>query len=222
MMKYYISLNQFAEFSKGSIATKKRIIKQQQAPNKFLIQWYQTARSAIKKYLKDINNLTPIDKAIDQLLDKTVQSKRQQSDKTVSIEALQQLKTIAFPSIMKSVDFEIIKIDSKLVQLNGVNIIIAPDVIFKGYFYGQIIYGAVKIHICKYKPFDFGQTQYVSNLIYKYLNKQVPKSQGIVLPELCLCIDIFGGRVTSADAKSQKISTEIKMLCEELKMLWAA
>ena len=45
MPDYHISVNQFAEFSKATPASKARIIKQQIEVNKFLIPWYQMAKA---------------------------------------------------------------------------------------------------------------------------------------------------------------------------------
>ena len=222
MKNYYISVNQFAEFSSGTAATKKRIIKQQVNPNKFLLPWYQTARSAMKKYFKDVNNSTPLDNAIEILASRKNDSKRKQIDQRVSIEALNELKAFAFPTLLRDVEFEIIKPDIKNIVVNNVNIIVAPDVVLKAVYDGNVIYGAIKIHICKSKPFDENQSKYVAGLILKYLNNTISKADGIVLPELCLCLDIFGGRITPASVYTSKLNSEIRTICEELKFLWAA
>lgn len=222
MENFFISVNQFAEFSKGTLATKKLIIKQQVTPNKFLLPWYQTARGAMKRYFKNVNNSTPLDQAIEILTTRTADSKRKQIDKRVSIQALNELKSFAFPSVLRNVEFEIIKPEVKSVFINNVNIIVAPDVVLKATNKGEVIYGAIKIHICKTKPFDENQSSYVASLILKYLEKAIPDNEGIVLPELCLCLDIFGGRITPASEKSKKLNSDIRNICEELKLLWAA
>ena len=176
----------------------------------------------MKKYFKNVNNSTPLDDAIRLLLSRTPDSKRKQTDQKVSIEALNELKKFAFPALLRDVEFEIIKPEVKNILINSVNIIIAPDVVLKGEYRGNIIYGAVKIHICKTKPFDENQSRYVSNLIFKYLEKEVAKENGIVVPELCLCLDIFSGRIMPASSKSTRLNSDIRSICEELKMLWAA
>lgn len=219
MLDYYISINQFAEFSSGTIAAKRRIIKQQKIPNKFLLPWYQAARAAMKKYFKDVNNLTPINEAIAILTSKKPESKRQQTDKKVSLEALEQLKMVAFPRVLRNVQFEIIKPIEKNIDINNVSIVVAPDVILKGKYRGEVIYGAIKIHICKTKPFDQNQSKHVANILYKYL-LAVSGKNGKILPELCLCLDIFSNRVMSASNFTQKDNSELKNICEEVKKLW--
>ncbi len=222
MNKYYLSANQFAEFANGTLATKKRIIKQQIIPNKFLVPWYQTARGAMKRYFKNIDNLTPLDEAIGLLTRKEKGTKRQEIDKKVSIEALNELKEFVFPKLLRNLEFEIVKPLEKVVEINNVNIIVAPDVVLKGTFNNKTIYGAIKVHICKSKPFDQKQSQYVANFIHKFLIKKVQTKNSIILPELCICLDIFGGRITTALKTSTKDNLEVKGICEEIKVLWAA
>lgn len=219
MKNYFISVNQFAEFSKSTIASKRRIIKQQQYPNKFLIPWYQKAKSAMKKYLVDINDATPIEEAILILQNKVPVNHRQTIDRRVSIEALNELKTFAFPKMLRDVEFEMLKPFQRTLSLNKINIKVAPDVILRGVYNGKVIYGAVKIHISKTKPFDERQSRFVSNLIYKFLQKEITEKDAVILPELCLCLDIFGGRITSA-LLSRGNSQQIKSICEELKKMW--
>lgn len=51
---------------------------------------------------------------------------------------------------------------------------------------------------------------------------QVAKNGEIVLPELCISIDVFGeGIVTSPVNITDKIK-DIEVICEEIKMLWDA
>lgn len=222
MKQYQISVNQFAEFSKATFKGKKRILKQQLVANKLLVPWYQSARAAMKKYLKDVSNLTPINEAIDKLTTKTPSTKRQQDEKIASVAALNELKSFAFPKLLREVEFTILKPYRNYFTLNNLDIIVAPDVVLKGKYNGKIIVGAVKVHICKTKPFDDKQGKYVSNLIYRFLQKNITENEGEVLPELCLCIDIFSGRITPATEVTNKEKSEIKSICEEVKNMWAA
>jgi len=222
MSKYYISANQLAEFYSATNSSKRRIINQQLNPNKLLIPWYQSAKSSIKKYLKNIDNTLPIEKGIELLLNKVPQNSRQNIDRRVSIEALNQLKSFAFPKLLRDIDFEIIQPTTKHISFNNVDIKVSPDVVLKGYYNGMVVYGAVKIHICKSKPFSLEQGNLVSTLIYKYLTKEVARKDEMVLPELCLCLDIFANRITQASVYNRSQVLAIKTICEQLKSLWAA
>ena len=222
MNYYYISLNQFAEFSSAAISSKKRITGQQLNPNNFLLPWYRKARSAMKQYLKDLNNEAPVIEAVSLLANKIPDNRMQEIDRRVSIESLNQLKSFAFPEFLRDVEFEMIRPRTKNIRFDDVTIIVAPDVILKGYYNGKFIYGAIKIHICRSKTLDDRQSRRVSSLLSKYLNNEINKKEGIVLPEICLCLDIFGGRITSALSGSGKEDSEIKNICEELKLTWSS
>lgn len=222
MKKFYISLNQFAEFSSATEASKKRIIKQQLNPDKFLIPWYQLAKAAIKAFLSNVSDMAPIKKGIERLTVKVPTNGRQITDRKVSIEALNQITYLKFPDLLKDMKFEIVKPLKKAISINDLDIIIAPDVVLKGTLNGKKVYGAVKIHICKSKPFTHNQAEYVSALLYQYLKKEVMQHGEEVMPELCLCVDVFANRVSSHDKVHKSKITEIKSICHQIKTLWAA
>jgi hypothetical protein len=215
-----ISINQIAEFSVASNSNRNRIIKQQINPNKLLIPWYQTAKSTAKKYLWNVNDITILRKGIELLEKKDAKNNRQMIDKKVSIEALNILQTINVPPLLRKIKYEIISVSDKSISLNGVEIKIAPDVIIKGMYKGKIVYGAIKFHVCKSKPFEFKQCEYVGALLKHYLRKKVAKPNEAVLSELCLCLDIFSERYVPSPINSSKRLTELKQLCLELKSLW--
>jgi hypothetical protein len=220
MSKYYISVNQFAEFSSATASSKKRILKQQQVPNKLLIPWYQRAKGAIKKYFSNVKDYAPIDSAIKTLLEKIPISDRQRIDRTVSLEALEVIKRIKLPNLLSHIEYEIVLPEIKKTILNDVDIIVAPEILIKAKYKNEVIYGAIKIHISKGKPFNLNQCKYVSALIYRFLTKEMAKKNEKVLPELCLCLDVFSERLVPASENPLKEIAEISILCSEIKDLW--
>ncbi len=216
MRKSLISLNQLAEFSKATPKGKKRILDQQITPNKLLIPWYQSAKGSIKEYFKDVNDKTPLLNGINKLESKITNSKRQVIDKKVSIEALNKLKYLSLPKMLGTINYQLIKIDQKSLSIYGVEIKIAPDIIIKGRIGDVNVYGAIKLHLCKSKPFDVNQSKYVSTLLYKYLMNEVVKEGEKVIPELCFCLDIFSERIVGAPVDTRKEIADIKLLCLEI------
>lgn len=215
-----ISINQLAEFSSGTTATRTRIIKQQIKVNKNLVPWYQFAKACIRRFLSNVSTHDVIAQGIETLQKKEAKTKRQLADKQVSIEALKKIRTLKLPKLFSIIKYEIVKPDSKYIVMEGVDIIISPDIIIKAKFKGKIVYGACKIHICKSKPFDHNQGQYVATLLHQYLITSVAQEDEIVLPELCFCLDVFSDRIVSASDKSTKIIGEIKTFCLEVKKIW--
>ena len=218
-----ISVNQFADFSKATEAKKRRIIKQQKEPNKFMVAWYQLPKARIKKSIENNCDLEPILNGIEELKNRIPKSSRQENDRMVSLEAFKRFINIKLPSLLKDVPHERIKkVDSKTVNINGVEVIISPDVIFRLKLNNKTYVGAVKVHISKNNIFDNDQSRFISSLIYKYLNEVVINEGEEVLKELCLSIDVFGEKVISVPKNLPKTLENIKTICEEVKSYWDA
>jgi hypothetical protein len=222
MSKYFISTNQLAEYSQATEASKKRIIKQQKVPNKFLIPWYQKAKGAIKKFFSNTSDYAPIDKAISELIARTPTNKRQEIDKAVSVQALQELKQVRIPAALKHLDYEVISIEERSIMINNVDIIVAPEIVIRAKRKGEMFYGGIKIHISKGKPFSLFQAQYVATTVYRLLRKKIAKKEEHVDPKLCFCLDVFSGKLISPPADIDKEISKISILCNEIKSYWAA
>jgi hypothetical protein len=220
MTKYFISLNPFAEFFISSKAVKNRLIRQQLVPNKFLIPWYQFAKSVLKKYFSNINDESPINEGLETLKKRVPTNKRQQSDKNVSIEALQKVAIIKKPRLLSRLKYEVLSSKAKSIVINGVEIKVAPDLIIKAVVDDQTVYGAVKFHVKKTKAFDLNQAELVSLLLFKFLEKNIAKKDERVLPELCICFDVFSERMVHAPDNSKKHESIIRSLCNEIKEIW--
>lgn len=218
---YVLSINQLATFSKATEAGKRRVIKQQKQPNKFLVAWYQLPKARIKKAIANNCDLEPVLKGIEELKHRKPIKPRQVLDRGVSIEALKRFVNIKLPNILKDIPHDIIKtVPSKSLIINGVEIIISPDVIYKLNINGKVFIGAVKVHISKNNIFDNKQSRYISSLIYKYLKEVVAKEGEEVLEDLCLSIDVFGEKAISVPNNLPKAITDIEVICEEVKILW--
>lgn len=219
-----ISINQLADFYKGSDAKKRRIIFQQKEPNPFLIQWYQLAKSRIRKSLKLKGDLEPVLSGLEELKNRKPIKKRQISDRDVSIEALQRFIEMRLPSIFLDTEYEVIKpLKNKSFMLNGVDIIVSPDVIIRGEVNGRTFFGGIKLHISKSNKFDVKQQTIVVGSIFKYLEEECVNNENeYVIPELCLSIDLFGDGIVSADDDVYKVVKNIYNVCNEVKRYWAA
>jgi hypothetical protein len=220
---YIISINQLADFSNATDAKKRRIIKQQKTPNKFLVSWYQLAKSRIRKTIANNGDLKPILDGIEELKAKKPEKPRQIIDRMVSLDALKRFIKIKLPVLLKEVPHEVIKKPKlKSIIVNGVEVLISPDVIFRLKIDGKNYIGAVKVHISKNNVFDNQQSKYISSLIYKYVNDVVAKEDEEVMKELCLSIDVFGEKVIAVPKDFSKAITDIEVICEEVKTFWKA
>lgn len=220
MQNYHISVNQFAEFSKSSPKRKATIVKQQIEVNKFLIPWYQMAKAKIRRYFYNLNDIKPILDGIEILKAKHVANKRQEIDRKVSVEALERVINLQIPKILKDIEYTIIKSEEKSIYVEGVEIKISPEIIISAEINGEIFYGGLKVHVCKGKPFDQNQATFVAFLLKRFIDTHVIKGEGVVIPELCFCLDVFSDRLSPAPNDDTSVRDNIKSLCIELKSIW--
>lgn len=218
---YKISINQLADFHKGTESTKKRIIKQQKNPNPFRIAYYQLAKARIKKSIQLQGEIAPVLKGIKELKERKVEKKRQISDKLVSIEAMERFLQIKLPKLLKNINYEVVKPSkNKSIIINNVEILISPDVIIKGIIEGQVFIGGVKLHVSKSNKFNYEQQQLVASVLYKFLQVEIAGNNEIVLPELCLSLDVFGNGFVTTTPKVNLVIDNISNLCSEIKQYW--
>ncbi|CAM3757242.1 hypothetical protein FLSA109164_13085 [Flavobacterium saliperosum] len=218
-----ISLNQLADFSQGSDAKKRNIIKQQKTPNSFKIAFYQMPRARFKKAIANKGDIQPILDGMEELKRKTLTKKRQVSDRMVSLEAMQRFCGLQIPNLLKEYEYSVLKkVESKSIFVNGVEVIVSPDLIIEIVIDNVKYLGAVKIHISKGNTFDRRQQVYIACALNKYLETEVAKNGEIVLPELCISIDVFGDGIVASPQNISNRMKDIEVICEEVKQMWDA
>lgn len=217
---YHISINQFADFSAATKSGKARILQQQVVPSKILIPWYQSAKGSIKHYFKDVRDHAPLLDGITKVSEKKPLNQRQASDKSISLQALKKISQLELEKHFKGISYEVIKPAVKGISLQDVAIGMSPELVFKTKVRGRVAYGAIKIHISKNKPFSLSQCKQVAALLKHYVANHIAGPGEAIIPALCLCVDIFGERVVSADKHDARLVKEMKALCEEIKTGW--
>ncbi|OWP75949.1 hypothetical protein [Flavobacterium oreochromis] len=223
MREINISINQLADFSKSSDAKKRNIVKQQKNPNTFKIAYYQLAKARIKKAMSNKGDIEPILKGIEELKTRTLTKKRQINDRVVSLDAMQRFISLQIPDLLKDLEYKVIKnVNSKSITINGVEVIVSPDIIIQAEIEGKQYLGGIKIHIAKENKFDREQQSYVASTIQKYLEKVVAKNDEVIMPELCLSIDIFGEGIVSAPKNIDSKIKDLEIICDEIKKMWYA
>ncbi|MGV6830516.1 MAG: hypothetical protein ACWA5P_03010 [bacterium] len=221
--QYNISINQLADFSKGTEGKKRGIIRQQKNPNPLKVFWYQLAKARIRKTFALGGDLEPILNGIEELKSRNLTKKRQIDDRTVSLEAMRKFIELQLPKILRDSDYEILKKPKvKSIYLRGVEVIVSPDLIIRAKIDDKMYIGGIKIHVAKHNQFDSRQQSYVAVGIKEYLSEVVAKNGEQILPELCLSIDIFRGAIISAPKELSKRIKEMEIICEEIKQMWSA
>jgi hypothetical protein len=216
-MAYEISINQLADFGRGSESAKRTIVAQQIAPSALKIPKYQLAKARIRKFFQQKFDIAPIEQGIVELKQKKSDKKWKITDRNTSVEALQRFLKLNLPETLKKLNYEVIKSAKVDLIMEGVTIKVAPDIILKGQLNGKSIIGAIKIHISKGKPFGLNEAQEVAIILYRSLKKNIPKTEGEIVPEFCFCLDVFSDRLVSASGVSKRVLLKMKTLCKQIK-----
>jgi len=218
-----ISINQLAEYNKKRTEKGKlNIIKQQKNPPPYLTPWYRIVKTRIRKSMELNGNLDPILDAIKDLKLRPSGSNWQNNNNKGSINALKKYLTLDFPAIFDHVDYSVFTPKYKSTILEGVEVSVSPEIVIKGKLNGKTVYGGVKIHISSGNPFDFRQSQIVSYFIQRYLENQVADNKEQVLPELCICLDIFGERIVPSPGFNKELYEIIVNDCIDIRTKWDA
>jgi hypothetical protein len=222
-MEFIISINQLVDFSKGSEAKKKRIIRDQKNPNKFRIAWYQTPRASIRKCLSNNGDKVFIIDGLERLKNKITDpdKPRELQNKVASIAAMKSFLRVQIPKILKNHELTIIKSPrTKSVFINQVEIIVSPDIIFTMNYKGDKYMGGVKIHLSKGNIFEPKDSKMVAAVMQKYLETIADDYNANVLPELCMSLDVFDERIVSSPSNIDAYLDRINMTCAEVKRFW--
>lgn len=150
--------------------------------------------------------LEHINDALSNLSSRNPSNKRQISDRHVSIEALEKFLILKIPKVLNDENIEFLssKIYKNDIDINGISIIVAPEIIFKITIDGTEVLGGLKLHVSKSNSFDKEQQQVIASGICHYLENNVAQDKQIVLPEFCISLDIFGnGFITNSTAKKK-------------------
>ncbi|WP_284650750.1 hypothetical protein [Flavobacterium terrisoli] len=221
MAEYKISINQLARFSKSTDNKKRSIVKQQKNPPKVLVARYGLAKARIRKAIANYGNIQPILDGIQELKSRNPETPLAISDKAVSIEAMERFIKMKLPSFLNDNVYEVLKkpkVNSFVVS--DVEIIVSADLIIKVFIDGQAFLGGVKLHIAKGDIFDREQAKYVSTCLYQYLDLVFENSGIIVLPQLCLSVDVFAESFFTAPENIEKTLEDIETMCLEIKRIW--
>lgn len=222
MKEIKISANQLATFNEVTEAKKKSIIRQQKKPNPIIVARYGLARARIRKAYKEKGDLTSVLEGIEVLKNRIPDTDWKRNDKMVSIEAMNRFLRMKLPDFLIDVPYEIIKRPKiSWIIINGVKVVVSPDLIVKIKIDDKIMFGAIKIRIAKSSFFTKRQSQRIATLIHKYLEEVVAKDDEVVHKGMCLAIDVFQNTAIQAPPKTERTINEIKNSCNEVKFFWS-
>lgn len=204
-----ISLNHFGEFYTAPKGRKQAILnivkKKFDGSHPF---WYTLSKSRIRKTLSTKSELTFISDTIEEVLKRKAPSDWHRTNDRGNLEILQRFLKLRFYKNLKEMGYEVIPTDIKSFDLNGLSIDVKPDIVYYVERNNIRYLGAIVLRYNKGKAFKPINGQLVAEGIKMYLEQEIAIKDDIVLPELCLSVDIFSETVVSAintDSKHRKI-----------------
>lgn len=204
------SLNQFAAFFEASESVQNGIVKGQKFPPKKKFFYYQTSNASISKSIL-LNDTKPLYDGIKKLKNTSPIGKQKLSNKVSSIEAIESFLKMKLPGSFIMLEKEKLKYKNQLLNVFGVWVKISPNVVFITEIKGESVIGAVKLHSAKSSPFNKMRMKVVSFLLKKFLDRIVKEKGDLtVLPNLCICIDVFDKTYVTAPVGTDEPSLKLK------------
>ena len=215
-----ISVNKLGEYLVTNPTRRKRIIQDQKDPSEFIVTRYKDAKDSIIDFIINGYNDTFITNGISQISAKKSSSTFADNDKKTSLECLGVISSNSFP-VLNGVTF-IKLISHKKLEIEGVDISIAPDVIIKGIDKkGKHFVGAIKIHISKSNTLNEEAKKYVATLLHQHIETNVAQSNEYASHEHCFSIDIFTKKFETAPKSYKRRRLQIASACEEIALWWS-
>lgn len=218
MIKYSpeISISPLVEYIGASDKRKRTIIKQQKNPPSIIVARYRSVRSTFANFLKNNCDKTVISDAITKFQNKEIITKWQQSDKENSLKALRQFINLEFP--FQSLKCHFAKPSCKQYLVNGVNLIVSPDLILFWEIDGIKYAGAIKFYI-KQKALSLEDGQLAISILMDFMQNSSGK-EVVIDEKYCLYVDVMNERVFSGLNVSQDYLNKVSNACDEIRNLW--
>ena len=214
-----VSINPLIAFVEATERRKSSIVKEQKKPSIIKVAPYATARTAMKRYLKDGFDEECIYNAIDNLQSQQPNSKWALNNAVNSIEALRHFIEMNFPQRVGKIHCSFSKAAKKECMLEGVVITVAPDLILRWEDNGKRYIGAIKFRISK-NELSFSAGRHAASLISYYLRQTIAESDEIVDNSHCLFVDVMDDVIYPAPMDITHSLDVISNACYEYSTIW--
>ncbi len=220
-IKYpFISMNQIPKFIRATANGKLKIIQNQKKPSKYKVTYYASATAGMRNYIKKGFDPNVIIDCIKDLQSKEIDPNKKNANtkKSNQILALKKFLEIEFPDIFKSAKATFSTTKFRRCHINGVDIIISPDIIVHKVTDGIKYIGAIKFNVHK-EELDYSDGRHSAALLYHFLDS-IKEEDEIVDCNFCLCIDVMHSKIYRPIGNIEKEIASIKNICNEVNNLW--
>lgn len=218
-----ISVNQLAKFLASNSAQHRSIIKTQIENNTFTAAYYRDAQKAITDFLLDPSrNEDCVIKAIDTLEKSTANGDYEIARLGNNIEALDSF-LMMYDKIqyLENCQIQEVSLPCPKVNIEGVDISVAPNCIVSGTYRGHGVVGAIKLYFGKLEPLSDEMAATITVVTKRFLEENFQQS-GSARHQICQVVDVFAKSVYPAPSSHIRKIREIAAACEEIKFWWDA
>lgn len=213
-----ISLNKLGEYLDATPSRRRRIVKDQQAPQAFVVARYTDARDQIVSFLEGgMEDEGRLLAAASRLRIEETTTDFAKQDKLASADAIEDfLDTSEQLDISGLSAYGTDKTTSEILEISGVSVSVRPDVILKDESGGKVI-GAVKLHFSKSNPLSAKSREYAATALRVYLAEAGHAS---VDHSKCFVVDIPTQQASHAAKAYKRKMNDIEAACEEIVARW--
>ena len=210
-----ISVNKLAEYIEANANRRKVIVQDCKLPKSFKVARYTEARKALVLFLKTRDH-SVLERTITEITAKVPSSDFWKDDYANSIECL---KTFLSFDIEQFNGLEITEHDENaLVNINGLDISVNPELLIKHTHKGKDKAGAIKLGVLK-AQMGKNQQETVAFMVKNYLQTLQLRDLDIE-PSLCFSIDTFAKKLVSCPKAEKARMKLIGAACEEIMLRW--
>jgi hypothetical protein len=215
-----ISAPKLEEYLEASASRRERILRDQKFPRTDVVVRYEKARQAIRAALVSGNaptRLKELARAIEQM---PAKSSYDSDSARLSAEAVRRFATLHDRLALKDTRALLPSAPKFSLVSEGVSISIAPAVLLRRTKRDGMEYcGALTVVLRKDEPLGLQGGKAVAELARLALANAGYKN---IRPDLCVAVDVFGGRIFTAAGRGQRIAGEIASACREIAVRWPA
>jgi len=216
-----ISAPKLGEYLEASASRRERILRDQKFPRTYVVVRYEKARQAIRAALVSGNavptRLRELARTIEQM---PAKSSYDSDSARLSAEAVRRFATLHERLALKDTRALLPSAPKFSLVSEGVSISIAPAVLLRRTKRDGMEYcGALIVVLRKDEPLGLQGGKAVAELGRLALANAGYKN---IRPDLCVAVDVFGGRIFTAAGRGQRIAGEIASACREIAVRWPA
>ncbi len=217
-----ISVNKLGEYLVAAPVRRRRIIADQKRPSDFIVTRYREATEAMIAFLESgATEDSIIERAVEALTRRPVNSEFQEQDRDLSIEALLSFLDMADLIALDGLQCRRGDAEPPRLSMAGVWISVRPEIILTGANRsGGDSVGLLKLYLVKSYPLSDNAGGYVGTILHQYASDHLD-SLGVVDHRLCQALDVFAQRIHTAPRSYRRRLNDIEAACQEISRAWS-